>query len=79
MTFWYFVVDFYPLLLHLLHDFAGLLVVKLIQFIVVLQSSPLSLLLLSLLLLLHDNLIPDHLLQDDIVEDVSQQLVLHSN
>ena len=77
MTSRHFLIHPKPFLLHLPHDLLGLLILKLIQFIIILQPLPLSLLRLPLLLLLHDNFVTDHLLHDDIVENVAQQFVLH--
>ena len=77
MTFRHFLPHPQPFLLHLPHDLLGLLILKLIQLIIILQPLPLSLLGLPLLLLLHNDLITDHLLHDNIVEDVAQQFVLH--
>lgn len=77
MTSGHFLIHPQAFLLHLPHDLLGLLILKLIQLIIILEPLPFRLLGLPLLLLLHDDLITDHLLHDDIVEDVAQQFVLH--
>lgn len=56
------------------HDLAGLLIIKLVVFVL---AGLCSLLLFPLLGLLHDDLVTHRLLHDDVVEDVTKQCVLH--
>jgi hypothetical protein len=72
----HFFVHSHAFSLHLSHNFAGLLVLKVIKLISVLPPA-LLLFFLPLLLLLHDDLIADYLLHNDVVEDAPQQFILH--